>query len=49
MKTLKWAVVLAVVAAMGFAGGVFAAEVFPFQPMLMGPWPAEAATVPSDA
>jgi len=25
MKTLKWAVVLAVVAAMGFAGGVFAA------------------------
>jgi uncharacterized protein len=31
------------------AGGVFAAEVFPFQPMLMGPWPAEAATVPSDA
>jgi uncharacterized protein len=28
------------------AGGVFAAEVFPFQPMLMGPWPVEAATVP---
>jgi len=28
------------------AGGVFATEVFPFQPMLMGPWPAEAATVP---
>ena len=28
-------------------GGVFAAEVFPFQPMLMGAWPAEAATVPS--
>jgi uncharacterized protein YciI len=27
------------------AGGVFAAEVFPFQPMLMGEWPAEAATV----
>jgi len=23
-------------------GGVFAAEVFPFQPMLMGAWPAEA-------
>ena len=29
------------------AGGVFAAEVFPFQPMLMGEWPAEAAVVPS--
>src|SRR6185312_325789 len=28
------------------AGGVFATEVFPFQPMLMGEWPAEAATVP---
>ena len=27
------------------AGGVFAAEVFPFQPMLLGAWPAEAATV----
>jgi uncharacterized protein YciI len=27
------------------AGGVFAAEVFAFQPMLMGNWPAEAATV----
>jgi uncharacterized protein len=27
------------------AGGVFAAEVFPFQPMLMGAWPSEAATV----
>jgi len=27
------------------AGGVFTAEVFPFQPMLMGPWPAEAPTV----
>jgi len=26
-------------------GGVFAAEVFPFQPMLMGAWPTEAATV----
>lgn len=26
------------------AGGVFATEVFPFQPMLMGAWPAEAAT-----
>ena len=25
------------------AGGVFATEVFPFQPMLMGAWPAEAA------
>ena len=24
-------------------GGVFATEVFPFQPMLMGAWPAEAA------
>ena len=31
------------------AGGVFAAEVFPFQPRLMGPWPAEAATVPPAA
>ena len=30
-------------------GGVFAAEVFPFQPMLMGTWPAEAATVPTQA
>jgi len=28
------------------AGGVFATEVFPFQPVLMGEWPAEAATVP---
>ena len=28
------------------AGGVFATEVFPFQPMLMGGWPAEAATMP---
>jgi uncharacterized protein YciI len=28
-------------------GGVFASEVFPFQPMLMGAWPAEAITVPS--
>ena len=27
------------------AGGVFATEVFPFQPMLMGAWPREAATV----
>jgi len=27
------------------AGGVFASEVFPFQPMLMGDWPAEAVTV----
>ena len=27
------------------AGGVFATEVFPFQPMLMGDWPGEAATV----
>ena len=27
------------------AGGVFATEVFPFQPMLMGAWPAEAATI----
>jgi uncharacterized protein YciI len=31
------------------AGGVFATEVFPFQPMLMGAWPAEAATVASVA
>jgi len=31
------------------AGGVFASEVFPFQPMLMGPWPAEAAAVPPAA
>ena len=31
------------------AGGVFAAEVFPFQPMLMDAWPAEAATVPPAA
>ena len=31
------------------AGSVFAAEVFPFQPMLMGEWPPEAATVPSPA
>ena len=30
-------------------GGVFAAEVFPFQPMLMSTWPAEAVTVPSAA
>ena len=28
------------------AGGVFTAEIFPFQPMLMGAWPSEAATVP---
>ncbi|RYD23641.1 MAG: hypothetical protein EOP88_03370 [Verrucomicrobiaceae bacterium] len=27
------------------AGGVFHAEIFPFQPMLMGAWPKEAATV----
>jgi uncharacterized protein YciI len=25
-------------------GGVFRARLFPFQPMLMGGWPAEAAT-----
>ena len=31
------------------AGGVFATDVFPFQPMLMGAWPAEAATVPPAA
>jgi len=31
------------------AGGVFATEVFPFQPMLMGAWPPEAATVPPAA
>lgn len=30
-------------------GGVFAAEVFPFQPMLMSTWPTEAATVPNTA
>lgn len=30
-------------------GGVFATEVFPFQPMLMGAWPEEAITVPSAA
>lgn len=29
------------------AGGVFRAELFPFQPMLMGEWPEEAATVAS--
>jgi len=27
------------------AGGVFATDVFPFQPMLMDAWPAEAAVV----
>ncbi len=31
------------------AGGVFTAEIFPFQPMLMGAWPAEAATIPPAA
>ena len=31
------------------AGGVFATEVYPFQPMLMGPWPAEAITAPPAA
>jgi uncharacterized protein len=31
------------------AGGVFSADVFAFQPMLMGAWPAEAATAPSAA
>ena len=30
------------------AGGVFRAEIIPFQPMLMGAWPKEAATVTSD-
>jgi len=30
-------------------GGVFTTEVFPFQPMLMGAWPAEAATIPPGA
>jgi len=30
-------------------GGVFITEVFPFQPMLMGAWPSEAATVPPAA
>lgn len=29
------------------AGGVFRSELFPFQPMLMGEWPEEAATVAS--
>jgi uncharacterized protein YciI len=29
------------------AGGVFSGELFPFQPMLMGEWPKEAATVAS--
>jgi len=29
------------------AGGVFHGELFPFQPMLMGEWPKEAATVAS--
>lgn len=28
------------------AGGLFATDVYPFQPMLMGEWPAEAATIP---
>ena len=27
-------------------GGVFRARLYPFQPMLMGDWPPEAATVP---
>ena len=27
------------------AGGMFAARLYPFQPMLMGAWPPEAATV----
>ena len=27
------------------AGGVFSAKLFPFQPMLMGEWPAEQAEV----
>ena len=31
------------------AGGVFGTEVFPFQPMLMGAWPAEAVSVPPSA
>jgi len=30
-------------------GGVFSAEVFPFQPMLMSTWPTEAVTVPNTA
>jgi len=30
-------------------GGVFAADVFPFQPMLMSTWPREAVTVPAAA
>lgn len=28
-------------------GGVFRARLFPYQPMLMGEWPPEAATVPT--
>ncbi len=28
-------------------GGVFRATVYPYQPMLMGAWPCEAATVPA--
>jgi uncharacterized protein YciI len=31
------------------AGGMFTAQLFPFQPMLMGAWPPEAATVPPAA
>ena len=31
------------------AGGLFAAQLFPYQPMLMGAWPPEAATVPAPA
>jgi uncharacterized protein YciI len=27
-------------------GGVFSARLYPFQPMLMGSWPPEAATAP---
>lgn len=29
------------------SGGVFSARVFPYQPLLMGEWPAESATVPA--
>ena len=30
-------------------GGVFTTEVFPFQPMLMGAWPPEAATARAES
>jgi uncharacterized protein YciI len=31
------------------AGGLFTARVYPFQPMLMGAWPPEAATISGTA